>query len=176
MKPEVSILVEIKSFCDNISGVLEAVGFILGFLTFIGVVLNKKEIKKLNKKNFFINRMPENLKDLKSASSKIVSLSSNIEENKDKILVEISILSPILKSLKKSLQKEDLEHFILLNNEIRKHKFTYLSIDNVVWFRRVVGYYNLLDDNYVRNVYRYLTILITDIENINKDFKKDLGR
>ena len=158
----------------EIADILSIIGFFITIWTFLKVIDNTEELKEFNKKNFFINRLPENLKDLKKSSSKISILISNIDESKNEILIEISNLSPILKSLKKSLKEKDMDHYNLLKAEVNKHKNTYITIENVKQFRKLFSKYNIIDETYVRNIYRYLTTLITDIENINKDFKKDL--
>lgn len=158
----------------EIADILSIIGFIITIWTFIKVIDNTKQLKEFNKKNFFINRLPENLKDLKKSSSKISILISNIDESKNEILIEISNLSPILKSLKKSLKEKDMEHYNLLKVEVNKHKDTYINKENINWFKKLFFKYNIIDETYVRTIYRYLTTLITDIENINKDFKKDL--
>ncbi|UTN02309.1 hypothetical protein L0669_13370 [Flavobacterium bizetiae] len=159
---------------SEIADIISIIGFIITIWTFIKIWDNTKQLRELNKKNFFINRLPDNLKDLKKSSSKISILISNIDGNKNEILVEISNLSPILKSTKKSLKDNDLEHYKLLETEVNKHKITFVDINNVNWFRKFFNQYNILDENYARNIYRYLTTFITDIENMNKDFKKDL--
>ncbi len=131
-------------------------------------------MKEFNKKNFFINRLPENLKDLKKSSARISVLISSIDESKNDILIEITNLSPILKSLKKSLKQEDMEYYNLLKVEVNKHKKTYVDKENIRWFKKLFFKHKIIDETYVRTIYRYLTTLITDIENLNKDFKKDL--
>lgn len=158
----------------EIADIISIIGFIFTLWTLIKVIDNTKQLKEFNKKNFFVNRLPENLKDLKKSSSKISILISNIDESKNEILIEISNLSPILKSLKKSLTEKDMEHYNLLKVEVNKHKKTYIDVANVNWIRKLFSKYNIIDETYVRTIYRYLTTLITDIENINKDFKKDL--
>lgn len=158
----------------ELADILTIIGFLITILTFLKVINNSKEIKELNKKNFFINRLPENLHDLKKSSSKLSILISQTENNKKEILIEISGLSPILKSIKRSLKKEDLEHYNLLKEEVDKHKKTYISIDDVAWIRKLTKNFNLLEEAYIDKTYRYLSTLITDIENMNKDYKKDL--
>ncbi|MGH1519872.1 hypothetical protein [Chryseobacterium sp. JK1] len=158
----------------ELADILTIIGFLITILTFLKVINNSKEIKELNKKNFFINRLPENLHDLKKSSSKLSVLISQTDNNKKEILIEISGLSPILKSIKRSLKKEDLEHYNLLKEEVDKHKKTYISIDDVAWIRKLTKNFNLLEEAYIDKTYRYLSTLITDIENMNKDYKKDL--
>ena len=61
------------------------IGLALTLLTFIGVLLNKGVLKKLNRKNFRVNRMPENLKDLKAISDRITDLLLDFNSNKKDI-------------------------------------------------------------------------------------------
>ncbi|EJL64324.1 hypothetical protein [Flavobacterium sp. CF136] len=66
---------------SELADILSIIGFIITIWTFIKVWDNTEQIKELNKKNFFINRLPDNLMDLKKSSSKISILISNIDEN-----------------------------------------------------------------------------------------------
>lgn len=159
---------------SDLANCLTIIGFIFTFFTWFMVRNNKKEILALNKKNLFINRAPENLIELKKSSSRLSILISDINSNKREILSEISKLAPILKSLKKSLEKHDLEYLNLLKTEINKHHKMVYNVDEVPWVRQKLNLYVILDENYLDKTYRYLTTLITDIENLDKDFKKDL--
>ncbi len=155
---------------------ISILGFIITLSTYFVARENKKEIEELNKKNLFINRLPENLKDLRKSSSALSRLLSDLESNRKEILNEISKLAPILKSIKKSLKNDDLEYFHLLKNEVDKHGRICYSLDNVSWFKRKLNRYVVLDETYVDKIYRCLTTFITDLENLDKDFKKDLLR
>lgn len=159
---------------SDLANWLTIIGFIITLLTYFVVKNNKKEIQALNRKNLFINRAPENLIELKKSSSNLSKLISDINSNKKEILIEISKLAPILKSLKKSLENHDLEYLNLLKKEINKHHKMAYSIDEIYWIRKKLNLYVILDENYLDKTYRYLTTLITDIENLDKDFKKDL--
>lgn len=159
---------------SDLANWLTIIGFIITLLTYFVVKNNKKEIQALNRKNLFINRAPENLIELKKSSSNLSKLISDINSNKKEILIEISKLAPILKSLKKSLENHDLEYLNLLKKEINKHHKMAYSIDEISWIRKKLNLYVILDENYLDKTYRYLTTLITDIENLDKDFKKDL--
>lgn len=150
------------------------IGFFVTIFTFIGVLFNKKLIKRLNRKSFSINRMPENLNDLKTRSRSISILNAEFENNKSEILIEINKLSPILKSLKKSLNKGDLEHFNSLKTEIKKIKMVYYELSQVRFIPRIIGKYIILNEAFVDKIYRLLTVLITDIENITNDNNQNL--
>lgn len=150
------------------------IGFIITLLTFWGVLCNKKVLKKLNRKSFSINRMPENLSDLKIISRAISILNSDFANKKSDLLIEMNKLAPILKSLKKSLEKSDLEHYNLLNSELKKINQVYYDINNVKPIRKILGYYVIMDEDLVDKIYRLLTVLITDIENISNDNKQNL--
>jgi len=153
---------------------LTIIGFIITILTYLVVRSNKKEINELNRKNFFVNRTPENLKELKNSSLALSRLISNLEENKREVLLEISKIAPILKSLKKSLREHDLEYFNLLKVEVDKHRNIFYKIEDVSWLKRKLKLYVILDEKYVDKTFIFLTTLITDIESLDKDFKKDL--
>lgn len=150
------------------------IGFIVTILTFLGVLFNKNLLKKINRKSFSINRMPENLSDLKNISRNVSILNSEFDSKKSEILIEINKLSPILKSLKKSLNKTDLEHFNSLNSEIKKINKVYYEEIKVNRIRKLIGNYVILNEDFVDKIYRLLTVLITDIENISNDNKQNL--
>lgn len=150
------------------------IGFIITVLTFIGVIFNDCLLNEINRKSFSINRMPENLNDLKTLSRNISVLNSEFENNKLEILTEINKLSPVLKSLKKSLNKEDLEHYNSLKTEVAKIKSIYYDINEVKIFRRITGMYVILNEEFTDKIYRLLTVLITDIENIANDNRQNL--
>lgn len=161
----------------NISDVanwLTIIGFIITLLTYIVVKYNKKEIQTLNKKNLFKTRTPENLKELKNTSRTLINLMDDINLNKHEILVQISKLAPILKSIEKSLEHRDLEYLNPLKKEINKHHKMVYTEKDVSWLRKKLNLYVILDENYLDRTYRYLATLITEIENLNKDFRKDL--
>lgn len=159
-----------------IADYLSIIGFMITIATFFVVRNNKKEIRELNKRNLFINRLPDNLKELKNTSLLLSRLISDINTNRKQILREISKLAPVLKSIKKSLKKHDLEYFNLLKDEVDKHKNMYYSINEVSWIRKQFKLYYILDGQYIDKIYRSIATLITDIENLDKDFKKDLLR
>ncbi|MHA4895635.1 hypothetical protein ACXZ1K_12850 [Pedobacter sp. PWIIR3] len=150
------------------------IGFIITILTFLGVLFNKSLLKKINRKSFSINRMPENLSDLKTISRNISVFNAQFDYKKSEILTEINKISPILKSLKKSLNKADLEHYNSLNSEIKKINKVYYEESKVKRIRRLIGNYIVLDEDFVDKIYRLLTVLITDIENISNDNKQNL--
>lgn len=149
-------------------------GFILTIFTFLGVWLNKRLLNRINRKSFSINRMPENLSDLKTISRNVSILNSEFSTKKSDLLIEINKLSPILKSLKKSLNKTDLEHFNALEYEIKKMKKVYYEEKKVKFIRRFFGNYVILNEDFGDKIYRLLTVLITDIENISNDNKQNL--
>ena len=150
------------------------IGFIITLCTFWGVLFNKKLLKKINRKSFSINRMPENLNDLKIISRSISIFNSDFANKKSELLIEMNKLSPILKSLKKSLEKTDLDHYNLLNSELKKMNQVYYDISKVKTIRKLLGSYIIMDEDLVDKIYRFLTVLITDIENISNDNKQNL--
>ncbi|MDR6457192.1 hypothetical protein J2786_000285 [Chryseobacterium vietnamense] len=162
------------AFINDYANLFTFIGFIITILTFIVAINNKKILKAINKKSFSINRLPENLEDLKNLSRKISVLNANYDTNKKTIVIEIKQISPILKSLRKSLNKNDLEHFNRLNIEIKKMKNVYHNSNDISFLKKIIKNYIILDERFVDNVYILLTVLITDIENIQKDNKQNL--
>ena len=71
---------------DKCGNLFSFLGLILTILTFAGVIWNKRILKVLNKKNFKLNRMPENLSDLKEISNKISDLLAEFEQNKKELI------------------------------------------------------------------------------------------
>ena len=163
-----------NKFIDDNANWFTFIGFIITIFTFIGVLCNKKYINKINRKNFTVNRMPENLSDLKTVSRNVSILNSQFDIKKSEILLEINKISPILKSLKKSLNKRDLEHFNSLYSEIKKINKLYNEENNVGRIRKIFGDYIILNEVFVDKIYRLLSVLITDIENILKDNKQNI--
>ena len=159
---------------DKYGNLFSLIGLGFTLLTFIGVLLSKRVLKKLNKKNFRINRMPENLNDLKSISDRITDLLLNFNTNKKDIKNELSKVQPTLKSLEKSLEKSDKKNFNSLKSSLK-------GIDNwtfegaeLKWYQKVFGSKKEITENMVNEVDIKLTRLITDIENIGKDNTKNL--
>ncbi len=150
------------------------IGLIVTIVTFFGVLINKSLLKRINRKSFSINRMPENLSDLKIISRNVSVLNSEFDIKKSEILIEINKLLPILKSLKKSLNKKDLEHFDSLNLEVKKINKVYYEESKVTRIRKLAGNYVILNEDFVDKIYRLLSVLITDIENIASDNKQNL--
>jgi len=74
---------------DKCGNLFSFLGLILTILTFAGVIWNKRILKVLNKKNFKLNRMPENLSDLKEISNKISDLLAEFEQNKKELKIEL---------------------------------------------------------------------------------------
>lgn len=150
------------------------IGFIITGLTFFGVWFNKKLLDRINRKSFSINRMPENLNDLKIISRNVSILNAEFDIKRSEILVEINKLLPILKSLKKSLDKKDLEHFNSLNSAIKNIQNVFYEKSEVKPISKLFGNYVVLNEDFVDKTYRLLTVLITDIQNISNDNKQNL--
>ncbi len=149
-------------------------GLILTFLTFVGVLLNKRNINKLNRKNFKVNRMPENLNDLKNISNSVSDLILDFDDKKKEIKSELSKISPILKSLKKSLNSGEIEHLKTLNSSIKNLDYWKIEGEKIKWFKKHSGKEKEMTERLVNDIEIKLTRLITDIENIGKDNLKNL--
>ncbi len=150
------------------------IGLALTLLTFIGVLLNKGVLKKLNRKNFRVNRMPENLKDLKAISDRITDLLLDFNSNKKDIKSELSKVQPTLKSLQKSLEKADKENFNSLKSSLKDIDNWTFEGAELKWYHKFFGTKKEMTESMVNEVDIKLTRLITDVENIGKDNTKNL--
>lgn len=169
-----AIIHVLKNIIDNYANLFTSLGLIISILTLYKVWSNKKELEKLNKKNYAKNRMPENLDNLKQISSQISTLNSMFEQNKIELNNEIVKIRPILKSLRKSLSQEDLEYVRNLDKILNKPLF--FNIEDVPCWRKLPLYkkYLIVTENKVDEVYIKLTAVITDIDVVSKDNNKNL--
>lgn len=118
--------------------------------------------------------MPENLESLKVISNNISSYLSDFENNKKKLKSEISKILPILKSLKKSLNPEEVDHYNTLKTSIRN--IDKLRIDNkkIGFIDKHFNKEKVFTEDYADDIDIKLSRLITDIENIGKDHQRNL--
>lgn len=159
---------------DKYGNLFSLLGLGLSVLTFLGVLWNKSLLRTLNKKNFKINRMPENLTDLKDISENISDFLTDFENNKTNIRSELSKIQPILKSLNKSLNKNETDNLSSLKNSIKTiDSWTYEGAD-LKWYQKLLNNKKEMTETLVKEVDIKLTRLITDIDNIGKDNKKKL--
>jgi hypothetical protein len=159
---------------DKHGSLFSFLGLILTLLTFAGVIWNKRILKVLNKKNFKVNRMPENLSDLKEISDKISDLLIVFEQNKTDLKSEISKIQPILKSLTKSLSNNEMDNLTLLKNSINRiDSWTYEG-EEKKWYKKIFSKQKEMTKVMVNEVDIKLTRLITDIDNIGRDHNKNL--
>jgi hypothetical protein len=162
------------SWIDKWANLFTFLGLILTLLTFLGVIWNKKILNRLNKKNFKTNRMPENYSDLTRISEKLSDYLADFDNNKKEIKTEISKVSPILKSLKKSLNSNENENLVLLKSSIKKIDSWKYEGEKIVWYKKFIYGEKNMTEKLVNEVDIKLTRLITDIDNISKDNKKNL--
>lgn len=174
MEKLVSIAYLLKNIINDYANLFTFIGLIISIFTLYKVWSNKKELEKLNKKNYAKNRMPENLDILKQISSRISGLNYMFEQNKIDLNNEIIKIRPVLKSLIKSLSQEDMEHVSNLDKLLSKP--LYFNIDDVPLWRKLPLYKNFLiiTEDKVDEVYVKLTAVITDIDIISKDTNKNL--
>ena len=159
---------------DKYGSLFSFLGLGLTILTFLGVLWNKRVLKTLNQKNFKVNRMPKNLADLKKISNNISDLLISFNQKKKEIKSEISRIQPILKSLTKSLNKSEMDNLSSLKNSIKNiDSWTYEGEKK--WYTTIFSNQKEMTEAMVDEVDIKLTRLITDIDNIGKDHKKDLS-
>jgi len=149
------------------------IGLFLTILTFIGIFLNNQAIERLNKKNFKINRMPENLRDLILISNTLSDLCVNFEENKKLIKKDIYKIIPVLKSLKKSLNHNELDSVKTLWDCVVSIDYWHFE-GKFNLIHRLLFTDKIMTEDLVTDVENMLTRLITDIQNIELDSKRNL--
>jgi len=150
------------------------IGLGLTFLTFIGVLWSKRILNRLNMKNFKINRMPDNLNDLKVISNNISDLMIGFVQKKKEIKKELSKIQPILKSLNKSLESKEIDNLNALKSSIKNiDKWTYEG-KQLKWYQKLLNKQEIMTETLIQEVDIKLTRLITDIDNIGKDNTKNL--
>ena len=163
-----------NDWINNCGNWFSFLGFFLTILTFLVVLLNRSIIKKLNKKNFRINRLPENLEELKEISKNITNYLSQFEENIKAIKIEMVKISPILKSIKKSLLKGENEYLLSLQESLKDIDYWVISGERIAWYRKILGKEKNFTEQMADEVDIRLNRLITDIDTIGKDTQKDL--
>lgn len=118
--------------------------------------------------------MPQNLEDLKKISEHISNLSVEFEKNKKELKKEISIISPILKSLKKSLNTNEIDNVNKLTRSIKNVDKWVLLEKKKSWIHKFLPSRIVLTEEVVIEIDIKLIRLITDIENIKEDNEKNL--
>lgn len=150
------------------------IGLGLTFLTLFGVLWNKRILNRLNMKNFKINRMPDNLNDLKEISDNISDLMIDFVQKKKEIKKELSKIQPILKSLNKSLESKEIDNLNALKSSIKNiDNWTYEG-KQLRWYQKLLNKQEIITEILIQEVDIKLTRLITDIDNIGKDNTKNL--
>lgn len=149
-------------------------GLIITFITFMGVFRTKWILLKINKKNYKINRMPDNYTDLKLISEKLSDYLADFANKKKDIKVELSKISPILKSLSKSLNSDEKEFLKSLKNSIAGIDNWKYEGEKISRFKELIFKEREMTEQLITEVDIKLTRLITDIDNIDKDNKKNL--
>ncbi len=149
-------------------------GLIITIITFLGVLRTRRILKKLNKKNYKINRMPENFKDLKIISDNLSDYLADFGNNKKEIKIELSKISPILKSLSKSLNSDEKEYMQSLKKSIAGIDNWKYEGEKISKFKKFIYKEKEMSEHLITEVDIKLTRLITDIYNIDKDNNKNL--
>ncbi|MCC5928230.1 MAG: hypothetical protein JJU28_03200 [Cyclobacteriaceae bacterium] len=159
---------------DKYGNLFSLIGLIITFFTLIGVVWNKRLLIRLNRKNFKLNRLPENLADLMKISENISDYIADFENNKKNVKYELSKIQPILKSLSKSLENNETDNMLKLKDSLKDiDNWTFESSEKK-WFNIFSKQNQLMTEIMITEIYIKLNRLITDIENIGKDNNKSL--
>lgn len=159
---------------NNYGNLFSLLGLSLTLLTFISVIFNKRVLNTLNKKNFKINRMPENLEDLKEISNNLSDLLTDFDNKKKNIKVELSKIQPILKSLTKSLNNDEMDNLTTLKKSTKNiDNWTYEG-EEISFLKSIISKQKEMTENMVNEIDIKLTRLITDISNIGRDQSKNV--
>ena len=163
-----------EEWINKYGNLFSFIGLLLTIMTFIGVIWNKNILNKINKKNYKINRMPENCNDLKVISENLSDFIADFPNKKKEIKSEISKISPILKSLSKSLDSDENENMLLLKKNIKGIDNWKYEGESIAWYKKLLNREKEMTEHLINEVDIKLTRLITDIDNIDKDNQKNL--
>lgn len=159
---------------DKYGNLFSLIGLIITVITFYNVLRNKKILGGLNTKNFKLNRMPENISDLKNLSEYLSELLSDYDSNKKELKGELCKIQPILKSLSKSLVHEEMENLLILKRSLKNiDNWTYEGVKKS-WYEKGFIKQKEMSESMVIEIDIKLNRLITDLENIGRDNNKNL--
>lgn len=165
---------KINDTVNLIANWLELFGFLVVVFTAIKVFFLNKDVKKLNARHLFSVRVDEHLADFKKTSKKVSGYLSNFAQNSGDIRIEITRCLGNCNSLKKKVQNSELTtlgQMIIISKRIKSKK----SLDTSIfkWFKELFGIRPLSEPDIIE-FYETLTLLITEIEQLDKDIKKSL--
>lgn len=152
----------------------EVIGFIIGVFVAIKVYFINRDIKILNKRHLYHQRIDEHLSELKGFSRTLADLIPDYKNNIKDIRLVASTCKVNGLSLKKKVEKRELinlTNFIKSSNNITKNKLQLDKEPNAIQrlFRNTP-----ISENQLDNYYETLTALISEIEHLNQDIKKSL--
>jgi hypothetical protein len=152
----------------------EVIGFIIGIFVAIKVYFINREIKSLNKRHLYHQRIDEHLTELKIFSRNLADLIPNYKDNiKDIRLVAATCRVNCL-SLRKKVEKRELLNLTSVINSSKNITSNKLDISKEPNFLQNFLKLIPISENQLDNYYEALASLISEIEHLNQDIKKTL--
>jgi hypothetical protein len=152
----------------------EVIGFIIGIFVAIKVYFINREIKSLNKRHLYHQRIDEHLTELKTYSRNLADLIPNYKDNiKDIRLVAATCRVNCL-SLRKKVEKRELQNLTSVINSSKNITSNKLDISKEPNFLQTFLKLIPISENQLDNYYEALASLISEIEHLNQDIKKTL--
>lgn len=164
----------INNFVSTIANWLELFGFIVVVVTAIKVFLLNKDVKKLNARHLFAVRVDEHLAEFKKTSKKVSTYLADFTQNTNEIRIEITKCLGNCNSLKKKVENSELaslNQIIIISKRIKSKKTANSS--SFKWLNDLQGKRPLSEPNVIE-FYETLTLLIMEIQQLDKDIKKGL--
>jgi hypothetical protein len=166
--------VKLVQFIHDISDWLEALGFIIGFITILKVWFLNRDVKELHSKHLFQVRVNDHISELKLSSRKISSLLSNFSFNMREIKLEVSKCIEHCNSIKKKVGVQDLTNLKPLIKRMRTFRDNKIeNFSGLTKFQKLLRQ-KPISENEVDEIYMQLTSLITEIEHLKTDLKKSI--
>ena len=152
----------------------EVIGFIIGLFVAVKVYFINRDIKILNKRHLYHQRIEEHLSELKECSRTLADLIPDYKTNIKDIRLVASTCKVNGLSLKKKVEKKELLNllnFIKSSDNLKSNKLQLDKEPNV--FQKLLKN-TPISENQLDNYYETLTALISEIEHLNQDIKKSL--
>lgn len=165
---------DINHLIDFLSNWFEVIGFIIGIFVAIKVFFINRDIKTLNKRHLYHQRIDEHLIELKTYSRSLADLIPTYKSNiKDIRLVAATCRVNCL-SLKKKVEKKELANLVSMIKASKSITGNKLDISKEPNFFQKLFKQNPISENQLDNYYETLASLISEIEHLNQDIKKTL--
>ncbi len=164
----------INDIIDFLSNWFEVVGFIIGLFVAVKVFFINRDIKILNKRHLYHQRIEEHLTELKSYSRTLADLIPRYKENIKDIRLVAATCKVNCQSLQKKVEKRELTNLtstIKASSRITKNKLDIFKDPN---FYQKLFKQQPISENQLDDYYEILTSLISEIEHLNQDIKKTL--